>query len=132
MTLSTGRGELVLAVLQGIAAQVAELGALVGADTGAPLARLRVDGGLTRSRVLMQAVADLMQVEVDVYPSPHATPLGAAALARTALDPGLALADAVTPWEPDQVYAPRVVGRSRGRLPRAMVGRSGGALRWST
>lgn len=106
MTLATGRGELVLAVLQGIAAQVAELGALVGADIGTPLARLRVDGGLTRSRVLMQAVADLLQVEVDVYPSPHATPLGAAALARTALDPDLALADAVVPWEPDEVYSP--------------------------
>ena len=54
-----------------------------------PLTRLRVDGGLTRSAVLMQAQADLAQLPVEVYPSPHATALGAAACARLALDPAL-------------------------------------------
>ena len=113
MTLSTGPGQLVLAVLQGIAAHVAELGDLVAADTGRPLTGLRVDGGLTGSRVLMQAVADLTQLPIDVYPSQHATPLGAAALARAALDPSLALADAVHPWRPSVTYTPRwSAGRS--------------------
>lgn len=107
MSLSTGPGHIVLAVLQGIAAQVAELGELVGRDSGRPLQRLRVDGGLTRSRVLMQAVADLLQVAVDVYPSQHATPLGAAALARVAARPGLPLAEAVVPWRPSTTYEPR-------------------------
>ncbi|MEU4833502.1 FGGY family carbohydrate kinase [Streptosporangium sp. NPDC023615] len=107
MTLSTGPGHLVLAVLEGIAAQVAELGDLVAADLGRPLTRLRVDGGLTRSRVLMQAVADLMRVPIDVYPSQHATPMGAVALARTALDPSLPLRDAVNAWEPSTTYEPR-------------------------
>ncbi|MEV4746239.1 FGGY family carbohydrate kinase [Streptosporangium sp. NPDC049248] len=107
LTLSTGSGHLVLAVLQGIAAQVAELGDLVAADLGQPLTRLRVDGGLTRSRVLMQAVADLMRIRIDVYPSQHATPMGAVALARASLDPSLSLADAVDPWEPSTTYEPR-------------------------
>ncbi|WP_432839479.1 FGGY family carbohydrate kinase [Dactylosporangium sp. CA-092794] len=107
LTLSTTTGQLVLAMLQGIAAQVAELGAAVERDLGRPLRRLRVDGGLTRCRTLMQAVADLMQVEIEVYPSAHATALGAVALARTAADPGLILADAVVPWEPGPLYAPR-------------------------
>ncbi|GAA2868739.1 FGGY family carbohydrate kinase [Streptosporangium fragile] len=107
MTLSTGPQHLVLAVLQGIAAQVADLGDLVAADLGSPLATLRADGGLTRSRVLMQAVADLAQLPVEVYPSQHATPLGAAALARAALDPSLSLADAVHPWDPSTTYEPR-------------------------
>ncbi|MFB9676072.1 FGGY family carbohydrate kinase [Streptosporangium vulgare] len=107
MSLSTGPGHLVLAVLQGIAAQVAELGDLVAADLGRPLTRLRVDGGLTRSRVLMQAVADLTRIRVDVYPSPHATPMGAVALARAALDPSLSLEDAVDTWEPGTTYEPR-------------------------
>ncbi|MFE4834533.1 FGGY family carbohydrate kinase [Arthrobacter sp. NPDC056691] len=107
MTLSTGPGHIVLAVLQGIAAQVAELGGLVASDIGRPLQRLRVDGGLTQSRVLMQAVADLMQIGIDVYPSQHATPLGAAALARVALDPSRTLQDAVVPWSPSTVYEPK-------------------------
>jgi glycerol kinase len=107
MTLSTGPEHLVLAVLQGIAAQVAELGALVADDLGRPCTRLRVDGGLTQSKVLMQSVADLMQIDIDVYPSQNATPLGGAALARMAMDPTLQLADAVVPWQPSTGYAPR-------------------------
>ncbi|HJY95728.1 MAG TPA: FGGY family carbohydrate kinase, partial [Streptosporangiaceae bacterium] len=87
MTLSSGRGHLVRALLEGIAAQVAALTGLVAADLGGPLTRLRVDGGLTRSQVLMQAQADLAQIPVDVYPSAHATPSGAAACARLALEP---------------------------------------------
>ncbi len=107
MTLSTTPGHLVLAVLQGIAAQVARLGDLAAADIGEPLTRLRADGGLTRSRALMQAVSDLLQLPVDVYPTAHATPLGAAALARMSADPALTLADAVPAWTPTLTYEPR-------------------------
>jgi glycerol kinase len=106
MTLSTGPGHLVLALLQGIAAQVAELTDLVRSDMKAPLTRLRADGGLTRSRVLMQATADLLQVPVEVYPSPHATALGAAAFGRLAIEPDLDLADAVLEWAPAECYEP--------------------------
>lgn len=107
MTLASGRGQLVRALLEGIAAQVAALSALVATDLGRPLTRLRVDGGLTRSSVLMQAQADLGQIPVDVYPSLHATALGAAACARLALDPALTPADAVGTWTPVHTYEPR-------------------------
>jgi glycerol kinase len=107
MTLATRREHLVLAVIQGIAAQIAELTGLVAGSLGAPLTRLRVDGGLTRSRTLLQAQADLAQVPVDVYPSPHATALGAAALARLATEPELSLQEAVPAWSPSQSVEPR-------------------------
>lgn len=106
MSLSTGRGHIVLAVLQGIAGQLAELVTAMEADTQ-PLRRLRVDGGLTRSRVLMQSVADVLQVPVDVYPSPHATALGAAALAELSLHPDRALRDVVPSWTPSWTYEPQ-------------------------
>ena len=104
--LATSRADLVTAVLQGLAAQVAELGDLVAKDLGKPLRRLRVDGGLTRSWVFMQTVADLMQIEIDVYPSAHATPLGAVALARKALDPSLTLKEAIVAWQPARTFSP--------------------------
>ena len=107
MTLSTGRGQLVRALLEGIAAQVAGLTELIAVDLGQPLTRLRVDGGLTRSRVLMQAQADLAQIRIDVYPSSHATALGAAACARLALDPTIDPAEAVGEWVPQHTYEPR-------------------------
>ncbi|MFJ7997732.1 FGGY family carbohydrate kinase [Streptomyces sp. NPDC096310] len=107
MTLSTRREHLVTAVLQGIAAQVAEVARLVAADLGAPLTRLRADGGLTRCGTLMQAQADLARMPVDVYSSPHATALGAAAMARLAVEPGLSLEQAVPEWTPGTTYEPR-------------------------
>ncbi|MFC9553527.1 FGGY family carbohydrate kinase [Rhodococcus sp. NPDC056960] len=107
MSLSTGRGHLVRAVLQGIAAQVGEVMSAIEADIGTPLARLRVDGGLTQSKVLMQATADILQIPVDVYPSAHATALGAAALAELSLNPGRGLRDVVPAWEPASTYEPQ-------------------------
>lgn len=106
MTLATGRGQVVRAVLEGIAAQVAVLVDLMATDLGAAVTRLRVDGGLTRSTVLMQAQADLAQVPIDVYPHPHATAFGAAAFAHLALDPARAVDDVVTGWAPSRTYEP--------------------------
>lgn len=110
MTLSSGRGQLVRALLEGIAAQVAALADLVATDLAQPLTRLRVDGGLTRSAVLMQAQADLARIPVDVYPSLHATALGAAACARLALDTTLDVTAAVGTWTPAHTYEPNWSG----------------------
>jgi glycerol kinase len=93
--------------MEGIAAQVTALAELVATDLGQPLTRLRVDGGLTRSAVLMQAQADLARIPVDVYPSLHASALGAAACARLALDPTLDVAEAVGAWTPQHTYEPQ-------------------------
>ena len=106
MTLSSGGGQLIRALMEGIAAQVAALADLVATDLAQPLTRLRVDGGLTRSAVLMQAQADIARIPVDVYPSLHATALGAAACARLALHPDLEVAEAVGTWTPQHTYEP--------------------------
>ena len=108
LTLATGRGDLVRAVLDGIAAQVAILGSAIVEDLGAPLARLRVDGGLTRSRVLMQAQADLLQVPIEVHPSPDATAHGVAALARLGAGAAATPAEAIGGGRPAAVYEPRI------------------------
>ncbi len=121
MTLSSDRGHLVRALLEGIAAQVATLTSLVAEDLGRPLTRLRVDGGLTRSRALMQAQADLAQMPVEVYPSAHATPLGAAACARLALDRRLSVDEAVGRWEPERGLRAVLVDRPRRGPPRAVA-----------
>lgn len=106
--LDTTAGHLVRALCEGVAAQVVELAAAAGTDLGAPLTSLRVDGGLTRSALLMQTQADLLQLPVEVSALPDATALGVGALARLGLDPLLPLEDAVPRWQPSAVYEPRV------------------------
>ena len=109
LSLATERAHLVRATLEGVAAAVAWLARGVAEDLGAPLARLRVDGGLTRSTALMQLQADLAQLPVEVYPSLHATALGVAQL-------GGAPAPA---WAPVAVYEPTVsVDEAEARLSR--------------
>ncbi|GGZ17126.1 carbohydrate kinase [Streptomyces olivaceoviridis] len=106
--LDTTAGHLVRALCEGIAAQVAELAEAAARDLGAPLTTLRVDGGLTRSALLMQTQADLLQRPVEVSALADATALGAAALARLGADPGLSVADALPDGKPAAVYEPRI------------------------
>jgi glycerol kinase len=108
LSLATSPGHLVRALIEGIAAQVAEMAAAVSQDVGVSVMTLRVDGGLTRSTLLMQSQADLLQIPVEVGASPHATALGAAAFSRLGLDPNLALTAALEPWEPMQTYLPQI------------------------
>ncbi|QNP66541.1 FGGY family carbohydrate kinase [Streptomyces genisteinicus] len=106
--LDTGPGHIVRALCEGVAAQVAELAAAAAHDLGTPLTTLRVDGGLTRSALLMQTQADLLQLPVEVSALPDATALGVAAVARLGSDPALGTRDAVPGWKPSAVYEPRI------------------------
>ncbi|MEU9913906.1 FGGY family carbohydrate kinase [Streptomyces sp. NPDC051001] len=106
--LDTGPGHVVRALCEGIAAQVAELADAAGIDLGAPFTTLRVDGGLTRSALLMQTQADLLQRPVEVSALPDATALGVGALARLGAQPGLTVAEALPDWKPAAVYEPRI------------------------
>ncbi|MFI0777602.1 FGGY family carbohydrate kinase [Streptomyces sp. NPDC021212] len=106
--LDTTPGHLVRALCEGIAAQVAEIADAAAADLGAPLTTLRADGGLTRSALLMQAQADLLQLPVEVSALPDVTALGVGAVARLGLDPGLPVAKAVPEWKPAAVHTPRI------------------------
>ncbi len=85
LALDTRREHLVRAVLEGIAASVCSLVDAAISDTGTQLARLQVDGGLTRSNALMQIQADLLQIPLEVFYSPDATVLGVGRLARRGL-----------------------------------------------
>jgi glycerol kinase len=104
LSLGTERAHLVRAAIDGIAAQVALLAQAAGGDLGAPLTTLRVDGGLTRSRTLLQVQADLLQCPVEVYPSPHATALGVAAFAAI----GAGIPFDVAAWHPSAVVEPSI------------------------
>ncbi|MER6287612.1 FGGY family carbohydrate kinase [Streptomyces sviceus] len=106
--LDTGPGQLVRALCEGLAAQVVLLAEAAATELGAPLDALRVDGGLTRSTLLMQTQADLLQRPVEVSALPDATALGVGTLARLGAEPGLEVTDVLPDWKPAAVYEPRV------------------------
>jgi glycerol kinase len=117
LSLATTRAHMVRAVVEGVAAGVAWLARAVEVDLGHRLERLRVDGGLTRSRLLMQVQADLLGIPVEVYSSPNATALGAAALARLGSSSENSVDEAIGRWRPAAVYEPRICAdEARTRL----------------
>lgn len=106
LALSTTREHLVRAFAEGIAAAVTLLAEAVATDLGRPLDALRVDGGLTRSALVMQAQADQLGIPVEVYPHACATALGVAALTLRARH-GPGAEDAVVAgWRAARVFEP--------------------------
>jgi glycerol kinase len=106
--LASTRAHLIRAVIDGLAASVALLAGSVAADLGAPLTALRADGGLTRSRLLLQSQADLLQLPVEVCRTPDATALGVAALARLGMGEAASLDEAVGPADVESVVQPQI------------------------
>jgi glycerol kinase len=118
LDLHTSPAHIVRAALEGLAAQVALLAEAAADDLGGPLVELRVDGGLTRSVFLMQHQADMLQVPVEVFASPHATASGVATLARLGLD-GTGAALEVPIPAPAARYEPQMgVDEAADRLAR--------------
>ena len=108
LSLATTRAHLVRAVVEGLAASVALLARSVTDDLGAGLSSLRVDGGLTRSRSLLQAQADLLQIPIEVCETPDATALGVAALAKLGMGASDDLAAAVGPLRIATIVEPKM------------------------
>jgi glycerol kinase len=84
LDLSTSRAHLLRAVLEGIAANVAQIVQAMIDDTGLTISSLRVDGGLTGSSTMMQVQADLLGFPIEVVSNPEATASGVAGLAARA------------------------------------------------
>jgi glycerol kinase len=82
--LATSQAHLIRAVLEGIAARVAQIVEAMCHDTELVIEALRVDGGLTASRVLMQIQADLLGIPVEVVEETQSTTIGVCTLAARA------------------------------------------------
>ncbi|HYN97762.1 MAG TPA: glycerol kinase GlpK [Pilimelia sp.] len=79
------RGHLARAVLEATAWQVRDVVDAMNADSGVPLATLKVDGGMTASELLMQFQADVLDVPVVRPTVAETTCLGAAYAAGLAV-----------------------------------------------
>lgn len=121
LSLATTREHMVRAFCEGVAAQVALLALAVADDIGGPLASLRVDGGLTRSRVIMQLQSDLLGIPVEVYPHACATALGVAALTLRGLEGPGAEDTLVTGWSPAATYYPEATPEDAADRMRAFA-----------
>ncbi|MFD0783305.1 glycerol kinase GlpK [Micromonospora azadirachtae] len=109
------KGHLARAVLEATAWQTREVVDAMNADSDVALRRLRVDGGMTANTLLMQFLADVLDVPVVRSRITETTCLGAAYAAGLAVgfwpDPATLRAH----WRADAEWAPRMDPAHRDR-----------------
>ncbi len=99
ITRDTGIAHFVRAALEAVCYQTDELVEAMAADSGQPLQRLRVDGGMAANDWMLQLLADLLDTVVEKPAVIETTALGAAWLA--ALQQGMfaSTAEVATHWQ---------------------------------
>lgn len=78
ITRTTGQAEMVRAALDCIAYQITDIIKVMGSDAGIDIKELRVDGGPTKNRYLMQFQSDIAQIPVQVPKAEELSGIGAA------------------------------------------------------
>ena len=120
----TTRAHVVRAVLEGIAQRGADLVEAAEEAAGLRIDALRIDGGMSRNPIFVQALADAAQRPVEVSAEREATALGAGFLAGVAVGTWSGLGDAVasrrspTTVEPDGTLDRERFADARARAAR--------------
>lgn len=113
MSRTTGRRELVKAGVEAIAYQVTDIIEAMGLDSGLQMTELRVDGGPTENKYLMQFQSDMAQVKICVPRQQELSALGAAYMAGIAC--GLLKRDILSADRTKETYRPKMKRPERQR-----------------
>jgi glycerol kinase len=116
MTRGTTRAHIARAALDGIALQVTDVLEAMQADSGLPLAQLRVDGGASANGLLMQIQADVLGIDVVRPKNAEATVLGAAYLAGIAVGYWPDKETIARQWQVDRVFKPNMDADTRNKV----------------
>ncbi len=111
---STTSDDIVRATLDGIACRVYEVVTAMSQDLGQRPPHLKVDGGPSGNPYLMQMIADLLDLEVQVSASVEATAIGIANLAGVSAL-GTSLESLAKNWKSETVYTPKMTKEERGK-----------------
>ena len=112
------KGHLARAVLEATAWQVREVADAMAADAGAPITRLKADGGMTANTLLMQFQADVLDTAVVRPEVAETTCLGAAYAAGLAVGVWPDLDALKANWRPDAEWTPAMPAAARERAYR--------------
>lgn len=115
LTRGSTKAHMVRAVLEGVAHRGADLIDAAQVETGATIEEIRVDGGMTANKFLVQSLADFTGLRVTVSPQREATTRGAGLMALVSAG-HLTLGAVEELWSPTEVYLPLVGDEERRRI----------------
>jgi glycerol kinase len=131
MTRGTTRAHIARAALEGIALQVTDVLGAMQADSGLPLAQLRVDGGASANALLMQIQADVLGIDVVRPKNAEATVMGAAYLAGIAVGYWPDKEAIARQWQMDRVFKPKMDAGARDKVRETWHNALGRAKGWT-
>ena len=108
LTRGTTRAHIARATLEGIALQVTDILTAMQADSRIAIHELRVDGGASANRLLMQIQADLLGVPVVQSSTPESTAMGAAFLAGLGCGYWKSVAELEARWSRGESFTPAI------------------------
>ena len=116
LTRGSSDAHIALATLRSLAYRTSDILQCMRADSGLPIAELRVDGGASASNLLLQFQSDILDVTVQRPKLVETTALGAAYLAGLAGGVWSGLDDLESHREIDRVFEPDMNSSERARL----------------
>ena len=131
MTRGTSRAHIARAALEGIALQATDVLEAMQADSGLPLAQLRVDGGAAANNMLMQIQSDVLGIEVVRPKNAEATVMGAAYLAGLAVGYWPDKETIARQWQVDRVFKPAMEKGARDKVRATWKRALGRARDWT-
>lgn len=131
LTRGTKREHIIRAAQESIAYQSADLVAAMEKDTGMPIPELKVDGGASRDRFLMQFQADILEKPVRRPMIRETTALGAAYLAGLAVGVWDSRDTLARLWKCDTTFAPDMEAAQREALLKGWHKAVGRTLHWA-
>ncbi|MDX1906169.1 MAG: glycerol kinase GlpK [Bacteroidia bacterium] len=112
LTRGTNKGHVIRATLESLAYQTRDVLEAMAQDAGAPIRRLRVDGGASANNLLMQFQSDILNIPVERPKVTETTALGAAYLAGLAV--GYWKMEEITSnWRVDAGFTPAMSEENR-------------------
>jgi glycerol kinase len=118
LTRGTTRAHLVRATLEGIAFNTRDVLQAMAQDMGHPIKRIKVDGGASVNRFLMQSLADITGAEVCVAAIPETTALGTAFMSGLGIGLWRDTAETAQLWRKQMSYIPHTEGNIDGHYER--------------
>ena len=131
ITRGTTRNHIIRAAQESIAYQSADLVAAMEKDTGMKLASLKVDGGASRDRFLMQFQSDILDCVVRRPVIRETTALGTAYLAGLAVGVWKDTDEIRQLWSCDFSFEPRMDAAERDKLMRGWHKAVGRSMDWA-
>jgi glycerol kinase len=131
LTRGSGRAHIVRAALESIAYQVRDVVDAMAAESGLPLAEVRVDGGAAVNNLLCQLQADLLGTPTVRPRVTETTALGSAYLAGLAVGYWRSREEIAELWAADRRFQPTMPEAKRERLYRGWTRAVERAQHWA-